>query len=140
MYKNGECKRYDYMYEDEDIPHPLGLIMYFKSSANMKLCFNESVFPPADIKLYPILVLPQNALDIVDSELRQFSNQCKMLYDREKCKTCNDIYKKIKMAPDDKLKEYRNEFKLHGGTHQKIIASDIIEIMKDYEIYSNNFN
>jgi hypothetical protein len=135
MYKNGECKRYDYMYESEDIPHPFGLIMYLESKKD-KLCFSDTIFPCANIKLYPILVLPKNAFGIIDAELYEFAEQCKILYEKESCQKCNEIYVKIKDSNDEcGAKKYKNELKLHEATHQRIIASDIIDIIKDYDKY-----
>lgn len=99
-YHTGKCVRYDYMYEYQESPHPLGLIFNIKENPNL-LVINKITYPPISPVLYAILVLPNFAKDLINKKYHKFLEKNDILYSVEKCTKCSDFCNKIKSIKTD---------------------------------------
>lgn len=133
MYKNGRCSKYNYMYQCDDSPHPLGLILHLKSNPNLRL-FNEIEYKSLNKNLYAILVLPQKAIKLIDKKYHKFVDNYDILYEEEMCEDCVRLHiEKGKFTRDDEEYKVKNiELKNHRIKHRNITLDDVEEI-------SNNF-
>jgi hypothetical protein len=162
-YKTGKCKRYDYMYEYQESPHPLGLIMNMLEN-NELLKLNKCEFPPIDPSLYAILVLPNYAKKLINKKYYKFMESSDILYATEKCEKCSDFYKQIKVLKCDiaqteaeldsdseetnqktkkKIKELRDNNTIvskkliaHKKNHDKLTLSDIKELINKFKQFN----
>jgi hypothetical protein len=134
MYNKGYCDRYNYMYQNNDSPHPFGLILNLNGSPNIA-SFKNITYPTIDSNLYALLVLPRKALKLTHDKYHTFAKKYHILYDEELCEICCEFYKKMKNL-DKKGTEYKQlfkELKNHkNNNHNPITSDDIEEIVKDY--------
>jgi len=131
MYYQGECTRYNYMYENDVNPHPFGLMLHI--SENPKICeLSPLKYPSIDPNLYAVLVMPKKCLSLIDSRYHSFAEKCDILYEKELCKTCNEFYEKLEGLKSDmaEYKSIKKSLKQHEETHARIIASDIMELLR----------
>jgi 5'-3' exonuclease len=131
MYNKGVCTRYNYMYENDDNPHPFGLILHVNWDPN--ICkLNQDKYPSIDSDLYSLLVMPKKALSLINPTYHIFAEQCEILYEKELCVTCNKYYNKLKITEKgtDEYKQLKKDIKLHDGSHSRIIVNDIMDIVK----------
>jgi hypothetical protein len=134
MYKNGRCSRYNYMYQCDESPHPLGLILHLKLNPNLRN-FNNIEYKSLNKNLYAILVLPQKAIGLINKKYHKFTENYDILYEEELCEDCVKLHiEKNKFTREDE--EYKTksiELKNHRIKHRNITLDDVEEI-------SNNFS
>jgi len=132
IYRTGECRKYDYMY-DYDPPHPLGILYYLKFiDSNIKV---EYPLKPIHImpELYALLLLPKKAKCLINKKYHKLMDtQLKFLYEEEECKTCvalhvelsglNKSYAFMKaMGEDlDEISKKVSNISVKMGKHKKI--------------------
>lgn len=163
-YQTGKCKRYDYMYEYQESPHPLGLILNILSN-NKLLELNKTEYPAISPHLYAILVLPNSAKHLINKKYHKFMENNDILYTTEKCVKCKDFYKEIKILKSDltkteaefegldsddsdsetlltKTKELKSKNSIiskkliaHKKNHDKLSLEDIKELISNFETY-----
>jgi 5'-3' exonuclease len=130
MYNRGQCVRYNYMYENDEKPHPLTLLLHI--AIDPSICnINNSTFPSIDKNIYAVLVMPKCALSLIDSKYHSFAQKCDILYEKELCEKCNDFYDKLAKL-DSKSAEYteiKKKLKIHEVSHNRIIADDILNLL-----------
>lgn len=141
-YTSGKCTRYNYMYGYTESPHPFGLIIHASKNPEL-LSVNRDKFPPIDITLYSILVLPKSAKVLINKKYHDFMEETTILYDEENCKTCQEFYKKIKDintqmedAESENDEDIKTESKkiskmmsLHKKQHDDLDLNDIEDII-----------
>lgn len=130
MYYQGQCTRYNYMYENDEIPHPFALILHIHE--NPKICdISKLKYPSIDPNLYAVLVLPKKALSLIETKYHAFAEKCGILHEKELCGTCHDYQNKIIELKDnvDECKKIKKEFKMHQNTHTRIVADDILQLL-----------
>lgn len=163
-YQSGKCIRYNYMYEYQDAPHPLGLIFNIIQNKNL-LKFNKTISPAITPELYAILVLPDFARNLIDKKYHKFMNQNDILYTTEKCKKCAEFHDELKTIKNNiaktqaeidsdnednsdiqkKLQKIKNQNTLlskqliaHKKNHDKLTLSDITTIVTNFNIFCQN--
>jgi 5'-3' exonuclease len=140
MYYQGECTRYNYMYENDENPHPFGLIFYM--NLNPEICdLNTQTYPSMDSNLYSILVMPKKALSLIDSKYHSFSENsyCDILYEKELCLTCNDYYKKIDNANSNiAQKNLERELDEHTDTECEVSCETCSDFHQKINDVKNN--
>lgn len=133
MYLRGECIRYNYMYENDTNPTLYGLILHM--NLDSEICnLNTTIYPCISSHLYPILVMPKNALALTDQKYIKFADSpiCNILYEREICVKCNELCEELEKKED--VVNTRKKINAHKSTHQRIIGNDIIEIAKEFNM------
>ncbi len=159
-YCTGKCKRYDYMYEYQESPHPLGLILNMTINKEL-LQLNKSEYPAINSALYAILVLPNFAKNLINKKYHKFMEKSEILYTAEKCKKCSEFYDEIKILKSDltkteaeldsdesdsetetKIKEIKNKntvlskkLTAHKKNHDKLTLKDIKTLISDFNTY-----
>lgn len=148
-YYEGKCIRYNYMYEDQNAPHPLALIINIKQNPDL-LKINKNTCKPIKPSLYSILVLPSFAQNLISKKYNKFIEDNNILYTEEKCKKCSDFYKEIKILNSEFVKNENKEnlvnikkninniSKLmleHKKNHDKLSLKDITTLVYNFEIY-----
>jgi 5'-3' exonuclease len=128
MYKTGICSRYNYMYQNELSPNPLGIICAIQLYPDY-LILDKSISEPTDISLYAILVLPKSSKKLINNKYHKFIESSTILYEQEDCKKCNTINQK---KTDDNIKEITKELSLHKKVHKNINFDDIVKISKKF--------
>lgn len=137
MYQTSICKRYNYMYNYTESPHPVGLLFYI-SKYPEKLILKKEIFSPINPTLYSILVLPKTSMSLIDKIYHPFIEKNNILYKGENCEKCK-YYNKILSCCDENT--YKTEFsKL--STHRKqhfetdININDINNIITNFSKYN----
>jgi len=134
MYKNGICNRYNYMYQSDDTPHPLGLILHMNLNQDI-LKFKDENYGGLDKNLYAILVLPKKTINLINIKYHDFAKKYEnVLCEEEMCETCINLHiKKNKYTrEDEEYKEISNELKCHKAEHRHIDMDDIENISTDF--------
>ena len=156
-YNTGKCVRYDYMYEYQESPHPLGLIFNIMENREL-LKHNNNVSDPISSSLYAILLLPNFAKKLIDKKYHKFMEKNDILYTTEKCKECKEFYSEIQTIKNDlmvtdteticedteikinKLKKNSTELgkKLiaHKKNHDRLSLNDIKTIISNFESFN----
>jgi hypothetical protein len=144
-YKNCICSRYNYMYEYNIAPHPLGMVILLNKNF---LNLSNVTSNPIDKHLYGILILPKSAKFLIDRKYHSFMEENNILYDIELCSKCNSFHQKlskiqenIRKSKDDieSKTQYNNvskQLKLHKINHKQLNLEDIeilIEKFKKFE-------
>jgi 5'-3' exonuclease len=95
VYTTGKCVKYDYMYNYNVSPHPLGLMYYLELyNTDLKYPIENLKSIPDDI--YAILVLPKKARNLIDKKYHHvINNKLNFLFEEEVCEYCNNAYLKI---------------------------------------------
>lgn len=99
-YNTGKCVRYDYMYEYQESPHPLGIVFNIIENPNLLIAKN-TICKPIDQSLYAILLLPNFAKNLIDKKFHKFMENNDILYLIERCKECKEFNSKIKNLKTD---------------------------------------
>lgn len=134
MYKNGICNTYNYMYQSDDTPHPLGLILHMNLNPNI-IKFKDKNYGGLDKNLYAILVLPKKAINLINTKYHDFAKKYEhVLCEEEMCEICINFHiKKNKYTrEDDEYKEISNELKCHKAEHRHIDMDDIENISAEF--------
>jgi 5'-3' exonuclease len=147
LYKTGRCDRYDYVYDFDETPHPMGLLIALEIRKNFNNDLNKS--KPICNKLYSILLIPRGAKDIIDSNYHDLLNDKRldMLYEQENCDTCHEYHIKLgelhKQYKEDedlktkkKLTQSQKQFTAHKKKHLPISMDDINIIKAAYNEYT----
>lgn len=125
-YYDGVCKRYNYIYQHDDSPNILGLMLNIQNNKNIFTNSTE-LYPSINAKLYGILILPYKSKSLIDPSFYDFMDKHPVLYRNEKCKIC----KELAVEPDIELK--KKLLKQHRKTHYTLSNIDIFEIIDDYK-------
>lgn len=144
-YTTGICDKYDYMYECEDSPHPLGILYnleYFTDTT-----FVES--KPLSPVLYSILLLPKSWKHLINEKYHNFVECEKNLYMEESCNKCKQHNKKlrefksqIKILESEKksvtdvkkqLRSVTKDLSLHKKQHTLLTLDDIYDIKTKFD-------
>jgi len=130
MYITGQCPKYDYMY-DYASPHPYELLFHLCS---VKCEIPQSNVQPIPIDIYPLIVMPKKAINLIPEKYRKYvNNELAYLYEIESCATCSNLHNNISRVAktmyarrkanegyDDMKKEYTiyvNEQRAHKQVH-----------------------
>ena len=81
IYITGICSRYNYMYESNSIPSPLGLAINIDLNPEL-LKVNTSINPPLNKELYAMLLLPYKYTNLIDSKYIKFIENQPILYSK----------------------------------------------------------
>lgn len=150
-YYTGKCIRYDYMYEYNTGPHPLGLLMSLQFNKNL-LCHNKNICKPISSSLYAILVLPNLARNLIDKKYHKFMDDSDILYSVENCKKCIDFHSNLKTLNGDllccdedneneknnikkKISNISKEMVSHKKKHENLSLRDIKTISLNFDKY-----
>lgn len=136
-YYNGKCDRYNYMYEYDESPHPLGLIFNISRYPDL-LTYKSVKFDAINPMLYAMLILPKASLNLIDKKYYNFAVKNKSLYEEECCNKCNEFYAKIKKmkknnVDNDKIVLMVKTMNLHKKQHNDITLSDIEDILLKFK-------
>jgi hypothetical protein len=136
-YHSGICKRYDFMYEHKDAPHPMGLVINIINNEYI-LLLNNKIYPPINPILYTILVLPINSQYLIDEKYHKFMNKHNILYNEEKCNMCNIFYDNLKLLKlnNQDTKEVTKKFTEHKKTHTRLNLRDITNIINNFDEFN----
>lgn len=155
-YFEGTCFRYNYMYEYQNVPNLIGLLLnLIKNKKELKI--NMELYDPIDYKLYAILVLPKSAKKLIDKKYHKFIDTSDVLYDQEECEKCNDMCEKIRKMNkkiidhknnnsdsdsetesnylNDELKKMSKILSLHKSLHTELAYDDIEKIISEFNTY-----
>jgi 5'-3' exonuclease len=125
MYQDGNCPKYDYIYTGTASPHPFELMFYmYNENLNFEILSDAK---PVPLNLYPLLIMPKNALYLVDKKYTELAeNELKYLYESEECEECKtyklnvkNLYNVMMEGTDESKNKYNIELKKYT-THKKI--------------------
>lgn len=133
MYDKGQCICYNYMYDFDDVPHPLGLLFNLYLDPKILKCKIDPS-PSINEQLYSILVFPKKAINLIDKKYHEFAQSCNILYEEEDCELCNNFYEKMKNydKTDQKYKIIQKELKSHKNDHMRLNTTDIDNIVSEF--------
>lgn len=141
MYMNGKCIDNTYVYAFDSGPELLELFMYIVSSKKDIITTNiKYVNIPTNI--YPILVLPYNGKNSIDSKLHSLMDtDFHYLYELELCEKCKhykDINSELFADKSETGKEKYNthiaKYIKHKKRHYEITIKDIYFILEKLRI------
>jgi hypothetical protein len=139
MYKNGCCSMFDFMCHEVS-PKPIDVLHYLLINKNINLIIPKSNTKPINTSIYPLLLLPKKASDLIPNKFKSILNtKLNYLYKNEECEFCNSINKKIKIKKSsldndfsindkilNEIKELNSQLKTHKKTHKfKFNINDI---------------
>ena len=132
MYMKGYCSKYNYMYENEEPPHPSALVCYLNRVEKCKM--SDQIYPSIHPNLYTLLLLPKKALSLVHPKFREFADCCEFLYKQETCTVCHMMQGKLNELDKEsqEYSKYQKELHSHEKTHAHIFVNDITEIIKEF--------
>jgi hypothetical protein len=164
-YRNGYCKKLDYMC-DVNIPiHPMGIVFYFEfgyynDNTNRSNTELNSLIDVIDEEIYATLVLPKIGRNLIEYKKiydLDTNDDIKILYEIEECSTCILLHKKLsylhgqinnemKNKSDDDINKNQNKelltlllkkSKNHHSQHRDITINDIFNLIKIIKILRN---
>lgn len=135
-YQKGVCSRYDYMYEHQESPHPLGLIINILNNKKL-LEVNKSKYDSISPELYAILVLPTTAKNLIDNKYHKFMNESDILYTNEKCQICKELLKEIK---ESKLDLTKTEAEYDSDNSDESESEDILKKIKQIKLKNTSLS
>jgi hypothetical protein len=150
-YITGVCTRYNYMYNFQEAPHPLGIIYNLLKDHNL-LELSNIKFNSVDPVLYGILILPKSSLNLIHNKYHKFIKHTSVLYNEECCTECKEYHEKIKILNIKKNEKIDNKtfdinkeiikitkiMNLHKKQHDSITLTDIEDIIDKFNNYKFN--
>lgn len=151
MYKNGLCHDIEYEY-NLNAPSAYEIYYYYNFDDGEETNINMSELEPVNYKIYPLLVLPEKAIEIMPETLQQHVNKLDKLHTIENCETCNNIkdnnsktskllYKQRQNNEDitetrKKLSEIAKQRKEHKLEHQndKISVKEMVKLLSSIDM------
>src|SRR5690606_20587703 len=104
MYRTGKCPQYDYVYE-WDAPHPYSLLLHLHLTHPLSTPRSDVCPVPPDI--YPIMVLPFKALNLIPAKYHPIvQTDLRYIYEMEECRLCQSIHRDLSQI-QKKLREVR---------------------------------
>ena len=150
MYKTGKCTRYNYMYENDFSPNPLGIICALQINKQF-INLDKSINEPTNVVLYGILALPKSSKKLIQNKYHKFIEQSNKLYEQEDCKKCTCIYDKIykfheliakEQISNDNIEEYKikirdlsKQLSIHKKNHKDLNFNDIKNITNAFNLF-----
>jgi len=129
MYNSGYCSQNNYMFEFEDSPHLIGVILFI--IYNDKFVFDTSIQSCVPKLLYPILVLPKSGISLIHNKYHKFAHT----YSWITCDICTNLTNMLSSCNDNTNEEYTktlSHFKHHSNTHIEMTKDDILEIIDKF--------
>lgn len=145
-YRNGHCKKLDYMCNVNVPIQPLGLMLYFEFGYyenniykfNYELNDINNDINYIDEEIYAILILPKMGAHLIEHkkiyDLNQ--NELNILYEIEECLTCASYHKQLSLLHQDDnrdkdlvtniMRKYRDHIKIHN----ELNIEEIIKLIK----------
>ncbi|AYV76349.1 MAG: XRN 5'-3' exonuclease [Terrestrivirus sp.] len=123
-YRNGYCKKLDYMC-DVNIPiHPMGIVFYFEfghydDNSNRSTTELNNLIDAIDEEIYATLVLPKIGRNLIEYKKiydLDTNDDIKILYEIEECSTCISLHKKLSYLHEQINNEMKN--KLDGDINK----------------------
>ncbi len=149
MYFEGRCNYNSYLYNSENTPDAL-LLMLHLMSHNINNHFNLDESKPINNNLCSILLLPNIARELIDKKYYDFMDKHTYLYEEELCVKCQEFYKtagslnkiyREGMCEDKKIRKQitnnQHAYESHRDTHIKLTPAIIEKIKKEYEVLYN---
>ncbi|ARF09133.1 XRN 5'-3' exonuclease [Catovirus CTV1] len=138
-YRTAICSKYDYMYQYNASPHPLGIWYYLVLYEVQNISKNPTPIPE---HIYALLVLPKKANKFICERYRKYmDNDLKFLYEEDNCETCNEFKSQMsklheiiehmeKMGDDNEKQRIEHtvvskKLSNHRKTHKNISFKDI---------------
>jgi 5'-3' exonuclease len=95
MYSSGVCPMYDYIFDDKS-PTPAEILFYLEFNNILNINIPQSNIKPISNKIYPLLVLPKKASELIPSNYKNLiETKFNFLYNSNYNFTINDIKKII---------------------------------------------
>ena len=118
-YITNSCKKFDYMYTFGAI-EPLDILYFFEMNNKIIIQYPTPIFEPIDKTIYPILILPKKAINLINQkyhDLIKNNKELQFLYEEEECNNCSHFYNEI------------------SGIHKKIKELQLFaELEENYDI------
>lgn len=137
-YISGKCKRYNYMYTSKENPHPFGLILNISVDPK-NLCVSEEQYEPLSCEIYAMLLLPKNAMSLIDVQYHEFMKNSKKLYIDDSCESCDKMTERIKSITDQtEILNLNKKIRNHKKFHDNIELEDIYDFIEKYKLQKIN--
>ena len=149
MYFEGRCNYNSYLYNSENTPDALLLILHLMTH-NINSHFNLNLTKAISNNLCSILLLPNIARELIDKKYYDFMDKHKYLYEEELCIKCQDFHKiagtlnktyKEGMCEDKNVRKQitnnQHLYETHRDMHIKLTPTIIEKIKKEYELLFN---
>jgi hypothetical protein len=130
-YTTNSCKKYDYMYAFGSI-EPLDILYFFEMNSKININYPLPSFDPIDKNIYPILILPKKAIDLINPKYHNLiknEKELQILYEEEECLLCNKFYIEISTI-NKKIKEIELYAELEENYDIEAINDQIIPYKK----------
>lgn len=139
-YKNGVCNKYDYMYEFNESPHPIGVYYYLMFNGTIKIPTPNP--EPIPDYIYALIVLPKKAKNLIDPKYHDImEHNLSYLYEEETCQFCTKMYNDlsdlnktikymitVEQNPEkiqEQITAISKNLAIHKSTHKNITFKDI---------------
>jgi hypothetical protein len=140
MYSTGTCSKYDYIYNclninnryisiGKDAPNPLELLYFMNFNETLNITIPYSNIEPPNSKLYSIIVMPKNSINLIPTEYHQLFQKAMSFYNNEsgKCKTCELLDSHIKKSNNKKnISKIAKLLSSHKHLHKNAIEIEYI--------------
>lgn len=136
LYATGKYIDYDYLYFGKSV-HPMSIMLYLASNRQYKPDMSEKVCCPIPSTLYPILVLPHIAINLIPKKYHGvIDKKLTFMFEEEFCQECKEFRKYIgqqssKVPEQFRMHQYISHRKKHIIDDPKEFISSIMLILKN---------